>query len=182
MAVAAPSVAQSSSTTVSGTIPLTICQVAASGTDYANQVESDDLVSIRNLSLSGLSSGISYHYAVKSVHPDNGNPLTAVQADFVFITVTAGTVLTIVSPPNGKSSGGGEAGAWPKLKSLAASGGMPHYTWCIARGSRSCGPSLNASTGVIFGTPTKAGMFKFTVQVTDTVGATVLGLFPSVRA
>ena len=90
MAVASPAVASGSTTTVSGTIPLIACRVAASNITYcgaviswntngpstsqvfydtvwhdkvayyARDIESDSLVLIHCLSLSGLSSGTSY--------------------------------------------------------------------------------------------------------------------------
>ena len=200
MTVTAPAIALSSTTTVSGTIPLTLWQVAASSItcssavvswhtngpstsqvfydtvghddsiDYANQVESDNLVSIHSLSLSGLSSGTTYYYAVKSVLPNNGNSLAAVQANFVFTTPTPGTALTIVSPPYGKLPSGEVGVAYSCT--LVAAGGTPDYTWCISKGCLPCGLSLNASTGVISGTPAKASNFKFTVQAEDKEGAT----------
>jgi Putative Ig domain len=66
-------------------------------------------------------------------------------------------------------------------QTLTATGGLPPYTWCVLAGSSGpCDPtqaalppglSLNASTGVISGTPTTdsppPGFASFTVQVTD---------------
>jgi hypothetical protein len=49
---------------------------------------------------------------------------------------------------------------------LAASGGTPPYTWTVASGALPPGLTLNATTGVIAGTPTTAGISTITVQAT----------------
>jgi hypothetical protein len=51
---------------------------------------------------------------------------------------------------------------------LTASGGTLPYTWSIAGGSLPAGLTLDASSGAITGTPSGAGAFNFTVQVSDT--------------
>ena len=58
----------------------------------------------------------------------------------------------------------------PYTSGLAASGGLPPYTFSIAAGSLPTGLSLNPSTGAITGTPTAAGTFAFTAQVVDSRG------------
>jgi len=52
-------------------------------------------------------------------------------------------------------------------QTLAASGGVSPYTWSISDGVLPLGLGLNASTGVISGTPTKTGTATFTVQAKD---------------
>jgi hypothetical protein len=50
---------------------------------------------------------------------------------------------------------------------LAATGGVPAYTWGISTGSLPNGLSLAPSTGIISGTPTGTGTSFFTALVTD---------------
>jgi hypothetical protein len=49
---------------------------------------------------------------------------------------------------------------------LAVSGGAPPYKWAVGTGLPA-GLALNSTTGVLSGTPTAAGRYNFTVQVTD---------------
>jgi fibronectin type 3 domain-containing protein len=50
---------------------------------------------------------------------------------------------------------------------LAATGGLPPYTWSVIQGSLPAGLTLDANSGVISGTPTAPGTFNFTMQVSD---------------
>ena len=55
---------------------------------------------------------------------------------------------------------------------LAVTGGTGPFTWSVSGGSLPPGLTLNSSTGVLSGTPTTAGLYSFTVQVTDSFGLT----------
>jgi hypothetical protein len=61
----------------------------------------------------------------------------------------------------------------PYSSSFAASGGTPPYTaYAIISGSLPTGLSLNTSTGLVSGTPSAAGIFSYTGQVTDSASNT----------
>jgi hypothetical protein len=76
----------------------------------------------------------------------------------------APTITTTTLPP-------GQIGVWYSA-TLAASGGIPSYTWSIDTGNLPSGLSLTTSTGVISGTPTTAtgSPFGFSVKVVDSAG------------
>ena len=85
---------------------------------------------------------------------------SAALASFTIIPPPPLTITTI-SLPDGvvkaKYTGG----------TLAATGGTAPYKWSIASGKLPTGLTLNATTGIIAGKPTKAGTATFMVKVTD---------------
>ncbi len=54
---------------------------------------------------------------------------------------------------------------------LTATGGTPPYSWHTTAGQLPPAVTLSAATGVIAGTPSQAGTFSFTAQVTDSKAA-----------
>ncbi len=82
--------------------------------------------------------------------------------------VAAAQALTITSPlqlPNGS------VGISYSV-TVTASGGTPPYAWSIVTSSLPAGLSLNASSGLISGTPTFSEGVQFFLKVTDSLGAT----------
>ena len=60
---------------------------------------------------------------------------------------------------------------------LAASNGVPPYTWSVQSGQLPPGLSLQGSTGQISGTPSQTGAFSFSVQARDSAGQTASSNF-----
>ena len=73
-------------------------------------------------------------------------------------------VITTASLPDGKTNV-----LYPS-QTLAATGGVPGYTWSLSAGNLPPGVNLSGA-GVISGTPTLAGTYNFTVGVVDSTGA-----------
>lgn len=60
----------------------------------------------------------------------------------------------------------------PYSAEVAVAGGTPPYTFAIIAGTLPDGLTLDTVTGIISGTPTTAGVFNFTIQVTDSEALT----------
>jgi Bacterial Ig-like domain (group 3)/Putative Ig domain len=56
----------------------------------------------------------------------------------------------------------------------AAIGGLPPYKWQLTSGQLPAGLTLNTSTGVVFGTPTKAGQSTFAITLSDNEGTSAI--------
>ena len=88
-------------------------------------------------------------------------------------SATEATSLTIISGPSLSFpvSPDGEVGA-AYSHTLTVTGGTAPYAWSVSAGSLPDGITLNASSGLLSGTPTTAGKSSFTVMVTDAAGQT----------
>ena len=113
------------------------------------------------LSSAGVLSGDPHHapaastFSVNVIDANNGIATTSIT-----LVVTASVTFTFPAPPSGVVG-------TPYSVTLTAAGGTTPYTWSISAGSLPAGLTLNASTGVVSGTPTAAGAASFTVKVTD---------------
>jgi len=136
-----------------------------------------------SITLGSLPAGLSLAAATGVI---SGTPTTAITANFTItltdaatatasqafsLTIIPALVITTASP----LVGGTVATAYSTT--LAATGGVPPYTWNIISGALPAGLSLTVATGVIAGTPTAFGPAVFTVQVTDAISGTVAKTF-----
>jgi len=112
----------------------------------------------------------------------SGTPTAAGTFDFsVVLTDAAGAstsqAMTVVVAAALSVTTATPMAPWTQGKSgysqtVAASGGTGAQTWSISVPALPISLSIAPSTGAITGTPSAAGTFNFTVQVTDAVGAT----------
>ncbi len=117
------------------------------------------------LSAAGVLSGTptvtgSYPFTVNVIDANKG-----IATASITLVVTAALTLTFPAPPSGTI---GTA----YTDTLTAAGGTTPYTFSVSAGTLPAGLTLNASTGVVSGTPTTAGTSSFTVKVTDAKSAT----------
>jgi hypothetical protein len=76
------------------------------------------------------------------------------------VTIIPGPVLSFPTPPSGQVN-------TAYTDTLTASGGTSPYAWSVSGGSLPAGITLGATSGVLSGTPSAAGISSFTVTVTD---------------
>jgi len=86
------------------------------------------------------------------------------------LAITTGLSITTTSPLPAGSTG------TPYSATFQATAGTPPYTWSVAGGTLPSGLTLD-SAGNLTGTPTAAGSFRFTIQVTDAATNSVTGVF-----
>ena len=92
---------------------------------------------------------------------DSGNPQQSAATNILFVVRPAPVRITTESLPDGRL---GMAYA----QSLTAADGVAPFGWAVAPGSLlPNGLRLNTTTGALSGTPTQAGTFTFSIQVTD---------------
>lgn len=143
--------------------------LAATGGDppYTWAITSGSLPPLLALSSAGVIGGIPATTGVWtfSVNVYDNNLHAASQTFTLTIELGAFTVATPATLPPGVAGS-------PYSERLSASGGVPPYAWQVTSGAWPPGLSIS-SAGAISGTPTAAGTYAFTAQVTDSAAETL---------
>ena len=115
-----------------------------------------------SLLLSGTIVGVptkagTFHVTIQAT--DSSQPVPAISTRSYTLAIETPLTITNASLPNGLTGA-------PYVSIFTTTGGQPLYTYSLTDGTLPPGLSLN-QIGVIQGTPTAAGSFTFTVQVSD---------------
>ncbi len=164
LTIAAPSVTVSPATLPNPAIASAYSQTitAANGTaPYTYAVTAGALPAGLSLSTTGVLSGTptaggTFNFTVTAT---DANSFTASRA----YSVTIGAPTVTVNPAAATSAQVTTAYS----QTFSATGGTAPYTYAVTTGTLPAGLSLNASTGVLSGTPTTLGSSTFTVRATD---------------
>ncbi|MGH3581994.1 MAG: beta strand repeat-containing protein, partial [Mycobacterium sp.] len=97
-----------------------------------------------------------------TIRATDGNATFGSQA--YTVTINAAIVVNPATLVNG-------AVGTPYSRTITATGGSGSYTFSVSAGTLPAGLALNASSGVISGTPTTVAASTFTIRATDTLGA-----------
>ncbi len=111
--------------------------------------------------LTGLSAGTAYTFTVAAINAAGTGPVSGPSGP---VTPNAVPTLSFAAPP------GGEVGV-AYSQQLTVTNGTSPFAWTVTAGSLPAGVTLS-STGLLAGTPTTAGSYTFTVQVSDASGST----------
>ncbi|WP_256788232.1 putative Ig domain-containing protein [Frankia sp. AvcI1] len=124
-------------------------------------------------SITGLTGGTTYTFRVAAINAAGTGPQSAASSA---VTINASPGLALPAPPLG------EVGA-AYTDQFTVTGGTSPFTWSISSGSLPPGLILNATSGLVSGTPTTAGSYPFTVRVVDAGGqAATQGLTISIAS
>ncbi|HEY3670644.1 MAG TPA: putative Ig domain-containing protein [Acidimicrobiia bacterium] len=105
----------------------------------------------------GLTAGVAYTFTVAAQNLAGTGPASAKSSA---VTPNVSPSLTFPAPPNG------EVGV-AYSRQLTVNDGTAPVAWSVSTGVLPIGVTLNASTGLLSGTPTVAGSYSFTVRVAD---------------
>ena len=165
------SVISEATNTVTATIPLggvsdypeEVAVDPSAGTVYVTNAGAYDTVSVIDAATNTVEATVPVDGAVpEGVAVDPSTSTAYAAGDFanaVFVISKNPVSLSFPAPPSG------EVGL-AYSDTLPASGGVAPYAWSVSAGALPAGMTLGASSGVLSGTPTVAGTFSFTVEVT----------------
>ena len=110
--------------------------------------------------VTGLTAGAAYTFKVAAQNLAGTGPQSAASTA---VTPNQSPGLTFAAPP------AGQVGV-AYSQQLTVTGGTAPFTWSISSGTLPAGLTLNATTGLLSGTPTAAGSSPVTIRVVDASG------------